>query len=277
LSGIIGKVSLNIASHQAGSYQISTPVYEGPLDLLLQLIERAELDITRLALAQVTDQYLAHIKFLQEQSADSGGTGGGLEPEEVSAFLVIAARLLQIKSEALLPRPPERAAGEEDPGEALAAQLIAYRKYRQIADLLSQREAGKLRTHLRLAAPPRIEGSVDLSGLGLADLIAAAQAVLKTADSRPSLSSVVTPPRITIREKIGLITRQLRMKGQASFRALLGKQWTRLDVVVTFLAMLELVKRHMVIANQEVLFGEIELNVDKAWSEEADFELEFGE
>jgi segregation and condensation protein A len=276
LSGIIGKVSLNIASHQAGSYQISTPVYEGPLDLLLQLIERAELDITRLALAQVTDQYLAHLKFLQE-SASSGETGGGLEPEEVSAFLVIAARLLQIKSEALLPRPPERAAGEEDPGEALAAQLIAYRKYRQIADLLSQREAGKLRTYLRLAAPPRIEGSVDLSGLGLADLIAAAQAVLKTADSRPSLSSVVTPPRITIREKIGLITRQLRMNGQASFRALLGKQWTRLDVVVTFLAMLELVKRHMVVAHQEVLFGEIELNVDRAWSEEADFELEFGE
>src|SRR5512142_586785 len=105
-------MNLNIASHQTAAYQVTTPVYEGPLDLLLQLIERAELDITRLALAQVTDQYLAYLRGMEDRLA-----------EEVSAFLVIAARLLQIKSEALLPRPPVREAGEEDPGEALAQQL----------------------------------------------------------------------------------------------------------------------------------------------------------
>ena len=101
-------MSLGITADPIRVYKVSTPVYEGPLDLLLQLIERAELDITKLALAEVTEQYLEHLRSLQERAA-----------QEVSAFLVVAARLLQIKSEALLPRPPVREAGEEDPAEAL--------------------------------------------------------------------------------------------------------------------------------------------------------------
>jgi hypothetical protein len=107
----------NIASRPAapvplrgtGGYTVNTPVYEGPLDLLLQLIERAELDITAIALAAVTDQYLTYIRALQNNA----------RPDEISAFLVIATKLIQIKSEALLPRPPVREVGEEDPGESL--------------------------------------------------------------------------------------------------------------------------------------------------------------
>ena len=110
------------------NYTVVTPIYEGPLDLLLLLIERAELDITSLALAQVTDQYLEHLRNISD-----------LSPDEVSAFLVIAARLLQIKSEALLPRPPQREPGEEDPGEALARQLILYKRFKELANLLAQR------------------------------------------------------------------------------------------------------------------------------------------
>ncbi len=89
-------MSLHIAGHQTEGYRVSTPVYEGPLDLLLDLIERAELDITSLALAQVTDQYLAYLSQLQDRDAD-----------QVSAFLVIATRLVLIKSQKLLPRPPD--------------------------------------------------------------------------------------------------------------------------------------------------------------------------
>src|SRR5512137_1310390 len=88
-------MSTQVASHQTEGYQISTPVYTGPLDLLLDLIEHAELDITSLALAQVTDQYLDYLEQIAER-----------DPAEVSAFLVIAARLVQIKSAALLPKPP---------------------------------------------------------------------------------------------------------------------------------------------------------------------------
>ena len=132
MSGIILPMTLNTARFQISNYSVETPVFEGPLDLLLQLIERAELDITSFSLAMVTDQYLQYIRNLPEKIA-----------EEVSAFLVIATRLIQIKSEALLPRPPTREVGEEDPGEALARQLIAYKRYRQIADLLAQRELGR--------------------------------------------------------------------------------------------------------------------------------------
>jgi segregation and condensation protein A len=266
LSGIISPVTFNVATHQAKSYTVSTPVYEGPLDLLLQLIERAELDITRLALAQVTDQYLEHLRRLQDRSA-----------EEVSAFLVIAAKLLQIKSEALLPTPPIREAGEEDPGEALALQLIAYKRYRQIADLLGQRETAGWRTYLRVAPPPKVEGTVDLTGIGLADLIAAAGSVFAMANGKPSLNSVVAPIRVTIREKISLITRYLREKSHSTFSALLGERRTRIDIVVTFLAMLELVKRRLVRVRQDSLFGEIELEQDEDWQEDEEFELEFGE
>ncbi len=253
------------AFHQAHAYTVTTPVYEGPLDLLLQLIEHAELDITRLALAQVTDQYLEHLRSMQERAA-----------EEVSAFIVIAARLVQIKSEALLPRPVVRAPGEEDPGEALARQLLAYKRYRQIANLLAEREGAGLRTYLRLAPPQKIEGTLDLTGIGLPELVEAALAIYLNAQ-KPELGSVVAPPRITIREKIQMITQALRKLPRITFLSLLGKQRGRLDVVVTFLAMLELVKRRLVQATQTQTFGDISLEPMGNLGEEEDFELEFGE
>jgi len=256
----------NTASHQVSNYTIATPVYEGPLDLLLQLIERAELDITKVSLAQVTDQYLEYIHHLTDLVAD-----------EVSAFLVIAAKLLQIKSEALLPRPPEREPGEEDPGEALARQLIAYKRYREIASILLQREEAGLRTYLRVASPPKVEGNVDLSGLTVDDLAVAAQDILNQLNLRSSLKNVVSPSRVTIREKISLITSILRQHKRTSFRSLLNHKNTRLEIVVTFLAMLELIKRHLVRVSQEGLFGDISLEVSEAWDEIDEFETEFGE
>ena len=266
MSGIITPMSFTTAGHQIATYTVATPIYEGPLDLLLQLIERAELDITRLALAQVTDQYLVYLRQVEGRPAD-----------EVSAFLVIASKLLQIKSEALLPRPPVHEAGEEDPGEALARQLLAYKRYRQIAELLDQRQAAGYRAYLRLAPPPKIEGSVDLTGIGLPDLTAAAQAIFAQSSLKPALSTIVAAPRITIREKIALITDLLRRQRHSSFKSLLTSRRSRLEVVVTFLALLELVKRHLVYASQEKLFGEIAIEVAEAWEDNPEFETEFGE
>jgi segregation and condensation protein A len=190
---------------------------------------------------------------------------------------VIAAKLLQIKSEALLPRPPIREPGEEDPGEALARQLIAYKKFRAIADLLGQREIDGLRTYLRLAPPPRVDEVLDLSGITFQDLAGAAREVWAKFDRLPPLSTIVSLPAITIREKIGLIAGFMRKTGRTTFKSLLGRRWTRLDAVVTFLAMLELVKRHLIEARQEKLFGEIEITAADSWDESQDFELEFGE
>lgn len=256
----------NTTNQIISNYTIATPVYEGPLDLLLQLIERAELDITKLSLAMVTDQYLDYLHNL-----------ANLEADEVSAFLVVAAKLLQIKSEALLPRPPEREPGEEDPGEALARQLVIYKRYREIAGILAQREEAGLKTYLRVAPPPRLEGPIDLTGITIADIAMAAQEIFSDLSRAEALQGVVPPSRVTIREKIAVITSYLRYRKNVSFRSLINHRSSRLEIVVTFLAMLELIKRHLVRVSQEGLFGDISLEVSEAWDELEELETEFGE
>jgi segregation and condensation protein A len=256
-------MDLNIASHQTGNYTVQIPVYEGPLDLLLHLIERAELDITAVALAMVTDQYLKHIRAMQEARA-----------EEISAFLVIAAKLIQIKSEALLPRPPAREAGEEDPAENLARQLRIYKRFKEIANWMEVREKAGFRSYLRLAPPPKIEGRLDLSDISLEDLLRAAENIFSDEKDKQALGTVISAPKVTIREKISYISEHLSKGEQASFRELIRNAKTRLEVVVTFLAMLELIKRYRVAARQETLFGDIEIQRDD-WQPEEEFELEF--
>lgn len=259
-------MSFQVAGFQTEGYQISTEVYEGPLDLLLELIERAELDITQLALAQVTDQYLEYLHALQERNA-----------AEVSAFLVIAARLLQIKSAALLPRPPAELAAtdEEDPGEALARQLIIYKRFKELAILLDERVSAGLHTYLRVAPPPKVEGKVDLTGITLDDLVTAARDIFYSQANLQPLSRVVSMPRITIRERIRVILDVIREKGKSTFRAFLSPHHSRVEVVVTFLAMLELIKRHILQAQQADLFTDIELEPIGEWSDQDETELEF--
>lgn len=259
-------MKLAFRKSEIDQYSIEIPVFSGPLDLLLSLIESAELDITKVALARVTDQYLAYLKELTKKSA-----------EEVSEFLVIAAKLVQIKSEVLLPRPPERELGEEDPGDALARQLIAYKKFKEIAEILGVREKQGLRSYLRLSPPPKIESILDLDDITIDDIHQLALAMFLQERSKPPLDTVVKAPRITIREKISHIVESITSLGNTSFSLLLKKKPSRLDVVVTFLAMLELVKRHFIQADQEELFADITLSPSEYWTEDLDFDLEFGE
>ncbi len=245
-------------------FTVSTPIYEGPLDLLLSLIERAELDISKLALTQVTRPFLEYVRQMENT-----------RPDEVSGFLVIAARLMQIKSEALLPRPVVREPGEDDPGEDLVQQLILYKKYKEISALLREREELGLKTYLRLAAPPRIEAVLDLSGLTLADLTRAAQSVFQAIDRQQALQNIVNRPPVSIREKINLITHAVHARGRATFSRLLGRRPARMDVVVTFLALLELIKQFQVQAHQERLFDEIEIEALSGFDARAEFELDF--
>jgi len=261
-------MSLQVAGHQVEGYKISTEVYEGPLDLLLDLIERAELDITRLALAQVTDQYLAYMNQLTDR-----------DPAEVSAFLVIAARLIQIKSAALLPRAPviENAEPEEDPGEALARQLILYRRFKQLAQYLEFRENQNLHTYLRIGARlPDFETRLEPESITLAEFLKAAREVFSSEKELPSLSQVVSMPRITIRDKIQVILKLLRTGDLKRFSDIFHNR-TRVEVVVSFLAMLELVKRHIIEAQQSALFGEIEIQTSDVPVEQLDDVSEFGE
>ncbi len=247
-------------------YQVRTEVFEGPLDLLLRLIQRMELDITRLALAQITDQYLAEVRAMEDRS-----------PEEMSAFLAVAARLLYIKSQALLPRPASETPGdeEEDPGDALLRQLREYRRYKRAAAWLQARRAAGLRTWPRQAARPAVAVTprLDLSGLTVEDLRAAARRVLLPPPARP-LGVTLQRPRVTVRDKIRAIFAALRRRGRTSFFRLL-RRGRREEVPVTFLALLELVKRRIVRAHQPALFADIEVEAAGPLPEHTDLPTEF--
>jgi segregation and condensation protein A len=257
-------MELNIASHQTAGYTVTIPVYEGPLDLLLRLIEHAELDITVVALAAVTDQFLTHIRQLDNA-----------RPDEISAFLVIAAKLIQIKSEALLPRPPVRDLTEDDPAENLARQLRTYKRFKEIANLLEERDARRYHTYLRLVPPPKIEGRLDLSEITLKDLLEAAKSTHLQEHEKQSLGSVISAPRITIRQKIAFISEALRKNKVSNFNSLVSPTSTRLEIVVTFLALLELIKRYRISAHQDTLFGDILIERSDEWEDEEEIELEF--
>jgi segregation and condensation protein A len=242
-------MDIQLSQDKDSSYRIKTPVYQGPLDLLLQLIENAELDITSLALAQVTDQYLKHLESIED-----------LAPDEISAFLVIAAKLIQIKSEALL--PDKRASREEelDIGDELARQLIAYKRYREIADILDERKQLGYQSFIRLSpASVSITENLDLAGFGVKELFNLASNIFQEGIERQSINTVVERPRITIKDKINKIADQFSTTDSLTFREIIGKNYSRLDIVISFLAILELIKGHFVEVLQEKIFEDIKL------------------
>jgi len=263
-------VAQQIGNYYNQDYRVDTDLYQGPLDILLELIEHAELDITKLALAKVTDQYLEYLKKFETEN-----------PSEVSSFLVIASRLLQIKSQALLPKQSLEIFGaeEEDPGEALAQQLIIYKRFKEISKWLFEREEEGLRTYLRIAPPPKInfQPKLDLTGITLDDLVQVAREIFINGMPLQKLDTVINFPRITIKERITTILDHLRKFRKTTFMSLLIHKNSRVELVVTFLALLELVKRHIIDANQTELFGEIDLNSEKLVDENLELEIEFNE
>lgn len=232
----------------ARGYQVQLPMFEGPLDLLLHLIEREELDITKVTLAQVTDQYLAYLAILKE-----------VEAEFLTDFLVVAAKLLFIKSQALLPKPPPSLADEdeEDIGDQLAHQLRIYKQFKSVAELLRQRETDGLRNFVRLALPPKLEPRLSFGEASLDELVAAVRHALAVRPPDPAVGEVVSPMIVTIGEQMSLIRAELTRRKQISFRGLLRRAASRVEVIVTFLAVLELIKQFVIDVRQDSLFGEI--------------------
>ena len=234
-------------------YPVSLPIFDGPIELLLHLIERQELDITEVSLVAITDQYLRAIEAMQE-----------IEPEALADFLVVAARLLYIKSRGLLPQP-EVEEEEEKQSEALLQQLLDYRRFKAAADELRLRASIGLRTNARLA-PPQMERRLDLSALTIERLAAAAQRALRNVASSVAPPSVRAYP-ITVAEQMAAIRERIRSQAGAdgggdrylSFTALLSQSRSRLEIVVTFLAVLELIKQREIAAEQQETFGEIVL------------------
>jgi segregation and condensation protein A len=189
----------------------------------------------------------------------------------------MAARLMQIKSEALLPRPPEREPGEEDPGDELVRQLMLYKRYKEIAEVLDDRATSGFRTYLRLESPQKVEGKIILEQLDIQNLFNAAKEVFRLYEEEQSVGTVIKAARVTIREKIQLISELLVLEGTTSFQELLGDKFTRLDIVITFLALLELVKQYRVQVTQETLFSEICIEASDQWENGEDINIEFTE
>lgn len=231
-------------------YSVILPEFEGPLDLLLQMIERAELDITRVSLASVADQYL---EFVTKP--------GNIELNALADYLVLAARLILIKSRSLLPRvESERELEVEDSAEALARQLRDYKLFKQLAQKLREREQRNVRTFPRRAPTPKptVTRPTKIAGLTFKTLL---NAFKRTLDAAPQLPAgiVMEPLRLSIHHRIARIRELTELNPRVGFAALLGQAQTRVEVIVTFLAILESLKRKLIFVEQDDMFGEIYL------------------
>lgn len=242
--------SLTWRAQPLGSnYPVRLPAYEGPLDLLLHLIETQALDISAISLVSVTDQYLQTLSQLEE-----------IEPGALAEFLIVASRLLYIKSYTLLPKPRPTIDEDEDEasGEALVRQLMEYRRFKEVAGQLRQRELLGLRVYVRAAPRPDIAPRLDLDTVDVSRLQAALRRVLQRMPVDPPMPRVKTYT-ITVAEQVENVRSALVSQGsqQLSFEYLLSGAASRLEVIVTFLAVLELFKLGEIDIVQESTFADI--------------------
>lgn len=239
-------MTLDTEPTQAPTFQFRLPVFEGPLDLLLYLIEKEELDITAISLVQVTDQYLAYLR-----------AGEQIDPGALAEFIAIGARLLFLKSRALLPRPVEASEEEEDLGEDLVRRLKEYRRFKEAAASLREIEEEGLRAYPRLAPATGLPVPTGLDGVTLDLLLGIFQQVLER-QPKEEPQGVVERHEVTVDEKMRDLGEQLR-RGRVSFRSFISACRSRIEVIVSFMAVLELIKGLRLRAEQDTLFADIDL------------------
>lgn len=232
------------------AFQLALPIFEGPLDLLLHLIEREELDITNIALVQVADQYMEYVRSSEQLNLDA-----------LADFIYIGARLLLLKSRALLPRPKteeELLSEYEDPTDDLARQLREYKLFREAAGQLREIEQAGLHSYPRIAPPPEMPPPLGLDGVTL-DLLRemVEEALNRVPDEAPA--PVIRPHRITVREKVAQIRDRILAEGRLSFRSMMLECQSRMEIIVSFMAVLELIKSRVLDAMQDASFSDITL------------------
>lgn len=237
--------------------QYKLEVFEGPLDLLLHLIDKNEVDIYNIPIKEITNQYLDYLSSLEQFL---------LEP--TSEFLVMAAQLLAIKSQMLLPKPPpvelevEYEEEEQDPREELVRKLIEYRKYKEVADHLRNRELQRSQIFTKepedLGVYESSEQENPLKGLYIADLIHAFVKAMRKA-AKQQEHARIRRDEISVQERMQEVKERLvKQGGKVLFSSFFdSKQLDRTDVVVTFLAILELMKSKQIICYQHQLFSDI--------------------
>ena len=230
-------------------YKVKLEVFEGPLDLLLYLIKRDEIDIYDISLERITRQYLEYLQAFKELKIDLAGE-----------FVVMAANLIYLKSRSLLPldqRPPEEDAEEDDPRWDLIRQLIEYKKFKEAAEQLHARAVQQEKIFTRDGGEI-VETPLRLAEVGIFQLIHAFQNVIKRVEARENLGEIFGE-RFTVSEKIDVILQRVANGASLHFSDLFSDTAVRVEVVVTFLALLELIRLKQVRVIQRDLFGEIEI------------------
>ncbi len=233
-------------------YKVKLEIFEGPLDLLLYLIKRDEIDIYDISLERITSQYLEYLQAFKELNIDIAGE-----------FVVMAANLIYLKSRGLLPvdqQLPEDDVDESDPRWDLIRQLIEYKKFKEAAAQLHTRELEQERMFTRDggSAIALADSPLRLGEVGIFQLINAFQNVVKRVEAREDLREIFGE-HFTVSDKIDVILRRVADGPRLRFSDLFGAIASRVEIVVTFLALLELIRLRQVRAIQANAFDEIEI------------------
>lgn len=255
------------------SYKLDN--FEGPLDLLLHLIEKNKVSIYDIPIVLITEQYLDYVSHMETEDLNL-----------VSEFLVMAATLIDIKSRMLLPAQVNEDGEEEDPRAELVARLLEYKMYKYMAQELLELEAGAGKHLYKAATVPKevakYEPPVDLDqllgDLNLAKLQAVFESVMKRrADKIDPIRSrfgTIRREPISLETRIGSVMDYARSHRRFSFRQLLERQGDKLEVVVTFLAILELMKMGKIHLTQEELFDDMDIETLEPEGESGELDLE---
>lgn len=234
-------------------YQVKLRSFEGPLDLLLYLIRKNEIDIYDIPIAEITRQYLEYLELMRELNLDIAGE-----------FLVMAATLLYIKSKMLLPQEEvnlEEEIPEEDPRQELVNRLLEYKKFKEVAQLLKEREEEGSVVFKRFVPEEEkgLEFEEEIQGFeaSVFDLISAFTKVMKNIPKEEF--QVVLEEEYSVEEKIDFILSLLDQKGVIYFSSIWKRIRNRMEAVVFFLALLELIRLKKILIRQIGLFGEIKI------------------
>ena len=234
----------------ATDYKVRLEIFEGPLDLLLYLIKKDEVDIQAISIERITRQYLDYINTFKLLNIDLA-----------SEFIVMAANLMYLKSRTLLPRvdqPPEADTEEDDPRWDLIRQLIEYKKFKDAAGFLSLRAIEQEGRFAHQPETPEISSAepAPLAEVSIFDLIRAFQNVLKRFEESHDFGDIIDD-RFTVSDKIDFLLGHFAPGETKSFENLFQSATTKAEVIVTFLALLELMKLNQFIVRQSNLLGAI--------------------
>ncbi len=251
-----GESSLLDAGAPMADYKVQFELFEGPLDLLLYLVRKEEVDIYQINLTKIAKEFIEYVELMRE-----------LDLEIAGEFLVMASTLMYIKSRELLPVDKqvtdEEDEEEGDPRWELIRQLVEYKKFKDVAETLRNRADEQEQIYARIAPKPDLEAAEAALGpdsrVSIFDLVNAVNAIIKRFDERDADRREIYEDKWTVSEKIEHIRVTLTNRKRLRFTELFANATSRSEVVVTFLAMLELIRMRQMRVDQNESFGEIDI------------------